>query len=165
MDLKNLEQLSDKYWEGKSTLSEEDQLKQAISSQGSDLDTQEVDYFKTIDQFSKKELDSSFDEMIMSKIQQKAITRRFFHNDWFKLAASLVLAGTLGLGLWHNAKNPTELAVEDDPRKAFEVAKQALMMVSVRMNKGKDATAAGLVKFDETRAKISESPEEQIIDG
>lgn len=164
-----LKQLSDKYWKGNSTISEEDQLKQAISSQASNMDPLEVDYFNTIDQFSKKELDGNFDELIMSEIQQHDKPQRFFQQDWFKLAASLVLAGTLGLGLWHNAKNPTELALEDDPRKAFEVAKQALMMVSVRMNKGKDAAASGLAKFEETRIKISESAigntDEAVIDG
>jgi len=72
MDLKNIRKLSNRYWNAETTLEEENQLKQALSSDDT-IDTipdqHEVDYFKTIEHFSSLELGQEFDRELMSKIR------------------------------------------------------------------------------------------------
>lgn len=155
MEWKQIKQLADKYWKADTTVEEEYELKKQITSSNDPaLDPQEVEYFKTLNQFSSLKLDDDFDERFFSKIESKNSSRNIFEQKWFQLAASVLLVvGTIG-GLGFHSYKEKQLARQQEAREAFEIAKSALFMVSEKMNKGSQHTLNGLSKFEETHQKI-----------
>lgn len=152
MEWKQIKQLSDKYWKADTTLEEEAALRKNITSSNDPMDPQEVEYFKTLDQFSSVKLDDDFDDQFLKKIESEQKTISFYHQKWFQLAASvLIMLGMVG-GL-HSYKEK-QLARQQEARAAFEIAKSALFMVSEKMNEGNQYTVDGLKKFEETHQKI-----------
>lgn len=152
MEWKQIKQLSEKYWKADTTLEEEQKLRKNITSSNDPLDPQEVEYFKTLEQFSSLKLDDDFDNRFFEKIESEQKSVSFYHQKWFQLAASVILM--IGMvGGFHSYKE-RQLARQQEARAAFEIAKSALFMVSEKMNDGNQYTIDGLKKFDETQQKI-----------
>ncbi|MDZ7608661.1 MAG: hypothetical protein U5K79_24445 [Cyclobacteriaceae bacterium] len=164
MDLKKLELLVDKYFRGSTTLDEEEALKKHFSSMANADDPDSV-YFRFLDHSSSKNAPGAdFDEKIMSLISEKEPVpqkKNVILRYWY-LAASFALL--LGLGYSFRdviipAKQPITIAEADtweDPQKAFEETKKALMMLSSNLNKSEEY-AAEFSKFEQSQKNVKKN--------
>lgn len=152
MEWKQIKQLSEKYWKADTTLEEEQELRKNITSSNDPMDPQEVEYFKTLEQFSSAKLDDNFDDQFFKNIESERKTIPLYHQKWFQLAAAVVLM--IGMAGGFHTYKAKQLARQQEARAAFEIAKSALFMVSEKMNEGNQYTIDGLKKFEETHQKI-----------
>ncbi|WP_420580854.1 hypothetical protein [Reichenbachiella sp.] len=152
MEWKRIKQLSEKYWQADTTSEEEAALRKNITSSNDLIDPQEVEYFNTLEQFSSVKLNDNFDDQFFKNIESERKTISLFHQKWFQLAASVILM--IGIAGGFHSYKAKQLARQQEARAAFEIAKNALFMVSDNMNKGNQYTIDGLKKFDETQQKI-----------
>ncbi|MFK7983825.1 MAG: hypothetical protein AB8G86_27865 [Saprospiraceae bacterium] len=158
MEAKKQSELAKKYWEGQSTNAEEKAL---LNSALNGVAEREKTHFKQLQQFSKLSLDATFEADLMDKIsvEKSAISRQLIPSMVWKVAAA-VLIGLSSYFLYQPmsvVEETTQLAdlEEEDPAKAFEVTKQALLLISAKLNKASKVDLP-LDKFEETRVKIQE---------
>lgn len=161
MEANNQSEIAKKYWEGTTTEKEEKAL---LNSSLDGIEEGEKAHFELLKQFSKVSLDATFEEELMNKIgaKKQAITRRLIPALAWKVAA-VVLIGLSTYFLYEPMTvvedTPQIAALEaEDPEKAFEVTKQALMLISSKLNKAAKVDLP-LSKFEETRMKIQEKEE------
>lgn len=156
MDSNKKKQLTEKYWQGLTTPEEEKQLKI-----GHHLDEAETAaYFQQLQAFSNLTLPIEKKQQLLSQLEQKAHPRRRFLRPIFLLKMAAVIACCLGASIWlFQTDNQVVEPVHVQPiskaeqEKAFEITKQALMLVSAKLNKASKVTVA-LDKFGEAQAKI-----------
>ena len=152
----NKKYLLDKYWKGETSASEERDLLQTIASI-EDLSAEEKAYFNQIEQFAQLSLNEEFENSIIEKIEreEKPSFRRIIPAFYWKIAAAvlLLLSLTFLFFPYQKTEEPALLAMEEDPEKAFEITKQALLLVSAKLNKASEITVA-LDKFNEAQERI-----------
>lgn len=155
MEAKKQSEIARKYWKGESSAAEEKAL---LKSDWIGLSEEEKTHFEQIKQFSELTLDADFEENILKEIQpQSAIIRPLIPSLVWKVAAIFVL----GLSFyWMYQPMPpmeesTEIAAIEDPKEAYEVTKQALLLISEKLNKANNVEL-GLDKFEDARKKIQE---------
>ncbi len=157
MDWKMKKQLLEKYWAGETSLEEEAWLRQQMPS-FDELSTEENAYWQKLDQFESLSLDEAFS---MEAIETASAKTAFKAQlPWYKnirrLAAAVLVIGLLGTAInsiMNQEQQVIEIAAEQTPEEAFEIAKQSLMLISSKMNKGVDCTTS-LEKFDQLKEKI-----------
>ncbi len=117
-----IKELLEKYWAGTSNLEEEAEIKRYFKENPSL--TSEGKYFRKVGEL-KDVPKAKFSHP--GKKEQK--------SRWSVAAA--VIAGLIAAALvFQDAKNQREFAVED-PQEAYEITRQALLMVSSGLNEGK----------------------------
>lgn len=158
MEAKKQKELAKKYWEGKTTKVEENAL---LNSSLDGVEETQKAHFEQLNQFSKLSLDANFEGELMDKIgaDNQAIRRKLVPSIVWKVAAA-VLIGCSTYFLYQPIPVVEEMPQiaaleEDDPAKAFEVTKQALLLISSKLNKASKVDLP-FNKFEETRAKIQE---------
>jgi hypothetical protein len=153
--------LKEKFWNGNTSLEEDRQLKTHYRNEaaGRELEPDEQ-YFVLLALEEEELLDERFDEETLKKINLKS---RSLISIWYiRVAAVILLALTIGLFQYFGNKpgvgdtitvTPTKL--QDDPElaKAFEQTKQALLLVSEKLNKGQQQTML-LSKFDHAQQHV-----------
>ena len=147
-EIKRVEILLDKYWQGESTREEEAALKKYFNG---DNVADHLKYiqplFVMLQQNGGKELGNNFDEDIKRRLKPKGLTslRRSSQlaGNVVKIAATLVLVLVaiylLRPGLDRNDNSDdqaVQLGTFDDPKEAYEQVKKSLQLVSVKLNKG-----------------------------
>ncbi len=155
MNSKKVEGLLEKYWAGETNLQEEEALKAFFASEG--LLHKDAAYFNYLQRKSMDDpLDKSFDEAILNKLNQNSSTSRpkvISFNYWL-VAASLALILSFGVILKNEifmteAPPPIVQAdTFDDPEKAFEETKKALLFLSSKLNESSEYTSQ-FSKFNE----------------
>lgn len=164
MDSKKAEALLKKYLAGNTSLSEEAELKKHYSSMGSG-DNPEADYFGFLNVASAHNpLGDDFDEHVLGMIQRTvpAPKRKIVHFNYWYIAASVVLL--LGLGVLFRKEiipeKTTVVVAEtdtwEDPQKAFEETKKALLLLSSNLNKGEEYVAE-FSKFEESQINVKQN--------
>lgn len=155
METKKQSEIVEKYWKGESTLAEERTL---LSSNLKGVEEEERNHFETIKQFSDLTLGADFEADFLEKISTNdAPIRLLMPSLLLKIAAIFVL----GLSLYflyepmQVLEEPTEIAAIEDPEEAYEVTKQALLLISEKLNKA-SAVDVGLDKFETARNKIKQ---------
>jgi len=152
MDLSQKKLLLDKYWKAETSIEEESILKESFGK----LNNAEKKYFKMLNKLEEINLDELFDEVIMGKIKLSGKISKWaiYRNNYNLIAASIVIVMVSVLLIFGFQKEKVKpVAMENDPRKAFEMTKQALMMISSRLNKGTEYTKEFSL-FDQTKTKI-----------
>jgi hypothetical protein len=164
MDSKKAEVLRKKYWEGKTSQSEEKELKNHFSGVqgGSDLD--EV-YFSYLDKKSgESPLDDKFDEEILSLIDDKnhEIKQNISLLKYWYIAASLLLIISVSI-IFKNEifkvgsqEQVVQADTFEDPEKAFEETKKALLLLSSMLNQSDEYTTQ-FSKFDESQTILKQN--------
>ncbi|UII24424.1 hypothetical protein LVD15_13945 [Fulvivirga maritima] len=148
MDLDRIEHLLAKYWECETSLEEEDELKEFFTHQPVPEHLKSVaslfQYYEA--EGEKDELGAEFDELILAELENKKSGKGKvikWVNDALKVAAVLVILATAGYFMqkeYQDKKENLEPYVTgtfEDPEKAFEETKKALMLISKNMNVGK----------------------------
>ncbi len=145
MDYKKINQLLEKYWEGESTVQEEQQLKAYFNSDQVVKEHQEYaplfQYFKSEkeQQLRTEVLEASFQQLEKDSQKPVAKTRQLY--TYFSRAAAvlLLLAASFQVYQYQSVvEQKRAVYVEiDDTEEAYLKAKEALLLVSKKLNKGK----------------------------
>lgn len=161
MDYNNIRKLLDKYWEGETSLQEETQLRDFFT--GNDI-PEDLKPYQSLFQFFQleqdKKLNADFDKKLMEQLQSsdkpvaKVRTLSFY----------LVRIAAVGLLLisiyWVSQQAPfksaeTAVAAEEmTPEEVYAQTKQALLLVSAKLNKGTDVANNGMSKMAKATSVI-----------
>ena len=145
MDYRNIKALLEKYWNCETSLEEEKQLRMYFNNSEVHNDFKE---FAPLFQYFKSQKDirisDNFEKKIVKQIKsRKKAGRQHFLNIYYKVAAAVILI--LFIVIIHQrfiaVREKATIVVQDtfeDPEKALEEAKKALLLVSEKWNKGKD---------------------------
>ena len=127
MELNNIEQLLEKYFEGETSIAEELQLKEYFNSEhvASHLEVHKP-LFSYFSQSKKDKM--NFSSILPSKKRKNTI--------WFSVAASLLFAVGI-ITFWDKpSEKQDELGSFEDPEIAFRETQKALAMLSENVNVG-----------------------------
>lgn len=169
MDYKNINHLLEKYWEGETSLQEEETLQQYFNNGSVKPEHEE---FKSLFAFFKEEkeitVSNDFEKRFLEKIEQAptskpAIVKKL---NWSYTIRTIAAIGIILLGavfLIKNFSEPTEnlyagrdnVKVINDEKEAYEATKAALLLLSGKMKKGAKKATKGLqeVKHGSHHAK------------
>jgi len=144
MDYKEIKALLEKYWNCETSLEEEAQLRQYFSGEEIHEDLKD---FKPLFQYFKSESEISvsdgFDEKLIEKIKEKkGDGKHRYLNIYYKIAAAVILilfVITVDQRFIAVKEKATTIVQDtfEDPEKALEETKKALLLVSEKLNKGK----------------------------
>jgi hypothetical protein len=133
-----LKQLIDKYFDGETSLEEEQQLREFFKQEDlSGAYTELKAYFIVSDEFSEETLSAGFDEMLDKKLMAESDSgKRKMTTYWISgIAASLLLFLSIWLGT--ELFQPKEVyGTITDPKIAFMETKKVLGDVSQKLNEG-----------------------------
>ncbi len=164
MNSKKAEVLLEKYFNGETDLQEELELKEFFDSKGSSHP--DADYFNYLR--DKKEVtlpDQDFDEKILTLINEtpaKAKVRSISRSYWY-VAASLALLISVSIIfknriIKESTPQPVMVQVDtfDDPEKAFEETKKALLFLSSKLNESSEY-ATKFSKFEQSQEVVKQN--------
>lgn len=135
-----IEKLIEKYWSGETTLDEEQQVKQHFKT--SPALSKESDFFR----FLKKEREVKFDQKIKTPSRRR----------WVPAAATVAIGLiTALLVIQESSKDPFAI---NDPEKALEETRKALMMIGSGLNEGQ-SYAMELTKINKAKEELEEQSE------
>lgn len=155
MDYPTIKKLVDKYWEGTTSLKEEEQLRAYFNGPRVD---QRLKSIQPLFVFFKQEQKKTSQR----PLRLWEVIRQRPQRMWGLVAASIAILMTAAFWLYQQQQllpSPSNLASQsanalekdtyEDPEVAFQQAKAALMRVSKGLNKGVNATKKGLVQTTE----------------
>ncbi len=151
MDYPTIKQLVDKYWEGETSLKEEQQLRAYFNSSKVDPRLKSVQPLFVF--FKQEQAKES-----QRPLRLWQVFRQRPQRLWGLVAASVAVLLTIGCWFYQQQQqlpqvdnlaesqisNTLEKDTYEDPKEAFEKAKAALMRVSKGLNKGVRQTRKGL---------------------
>ena len=152
MDYKGIKTLLEKYWNCETSLEEEAQLRKYFTGQAIHDDFK---HFAPLFQYYKSEnnkmVSNGFDKKILEQIERRKKPGKLRHlKIYYRVAAAVILI--LFFITIHQrfiaVKEKATVVVKDtfeDPEKALEETKNALLLVSEKWNKGK----SNIVKLSE----------------
>lgn len=160
MEYKKIEKLLEKYWNGETSLQEEQQLRHFFQS------PKVPGHLKNIAplfQYYQKEteynpLGKPFEEKVLNKVSPGTATRsRALWNNLLKVAASLLIIGLTVYYLGFNREQEDTVAATtiEDPELAYEKTKMALLLVSEKLNTGEKYTRE-MEKLGEARSLFAQ---------
>lgn len=151
MDCKNIKALLDKYWEGETSLEEEQVLRRYFNEEQVAKD---LEAFRPLFLYLKQEKQQSSTQSFEQLVQPTNV--RFLWLKTAIAAASIVLVLLLGGLVYQENNRPAhKLAAENsalakdtykDPEQAYQEAKAALLLISKGLNKGINKTTEGVNK-------------------
>ena len=162
MDYNQINEMLEKYWEGETSLAEEGQLKKYFQSERIAPDHQRfAPMFQWIDREEEKLLVDHFEEVLLEKLATPQIAKRrtlVFYLG--RVAAAIALVA--GMWLFYQNKNyysqdqVAELTEEEilEAKAAYLQVKEALFLISDKMNKGTDTAREGIYRFDQATNKV-----------
>ena len=163
MELTNIEQLLEKYWNGDTSVEEEQQLQRFFSEDEVPDHLEGVaslfQSFNADRQF--KQLDDDFDEALFRKIEKPK--KQFSWQSWLSIAATILLLVVSAFWVQDILPDQVETPVSDsqtiekdtyeDPQLAYEQTREALLLISSMMNKGTQQVEK-LEKFHEAQETV-----------
>lgn len=151
MDYNYINQLLLKYWEGETSLEDEKALKSYFNSEHVD---ERLAKHKSLFQFIKKEQCKTLNTDLNEKIINQIYPRKIVSMNWKKglVAASIILIS--GFFIWNyslndNTNKYTAVKEIENPEEAFRIAKEALLLVSNKLNDGASRAASKVNKVKE----------------
>lgn len=159
MGYENIEKLLEKYWQAETNLEEEQTLRSffAYAEVPAHLKAYQP-YFGGLAERQQEasELDSSFDEELLSRLsvtEKKSIWLKY--NVVFKIAATLLLVVSLAVVVYRNnpsaTTEPRVLSSYESTEQAYQETKKALLMMSSNLNRGTKITENSLGKIDSVK--------------
>lgn len=141
MNLREIENLLDRYFEGETTLSEEARLREFFASGSVPEQWKNLEhYFCHMEQERSKLLDDpAFDEKIMSQVKEsKLAVITDIRRPWIYWLSG-VAAGVLIIIAIFVKFDPFSRKIDDtykDPKVAYQEAKRVLLYISEKFNQG-----------------------------
>ena len=136
-----IKKLLEKYWAGESSVSEEREIKEYFKNNPSLAN--EGLYFAGLGKQKETKATNSFQHP----------GRKLDRNNWYSAVAAAVMLGIVVSSFFITQNQKPKQFVIDDPKEAYEVTRQALMMVSAGLNEGKTYTLT-IEKFNKTQQII-----------
>lgn len=126
MELDRIEILLEKYFEGETSIAEENELKTYFSS--ADV-AQHLEHYKAMFGYFSSAKEQKFEQKLPLKPKK-------IHVMWLSVAASVVIL--LGMFTFYNRNisQSEDLGTYNDPEKAFEETQKALNLLSKNVNVG-----------------------------
>ncbi len=147
---KKIELLLDKYWEGETSISEENCLKDYFNQDEIATHLTYIQpYFKALHVDDLPTLPAAFEENILTSLPKIPTSSTVEHEGYrwpniFKMAAALtlILAVIYVFQMQLNTTKPDQvkevkLGTFNDPVEAYDQVKKSLLLISSKMNKGK----------------------------
>lgn len=132
MELDKIENILEKYFQGETTIAEENQLKEYFSS--SDV-AQHLEQYKPIFGYFSQVKQQKSTQEIPLKTKRRNVA-------WLSIAASIVVLLGIGTYLFMSQENTapvvaqSELGTYDDPEEALKATQKALSLLSSNVNVG-----------------------------
>lgn len=143
MELHNIKQLLEKYFEGETSLQEEKELKNYFSSEN--IAPELVQYQNMFGYFSKEKATESKIEIVLEK---KSNSRK-----WLGMVASIVILLGIGFTFLKQPVQQDDLGTFDDPEIALIETQKALNLIAENLNKGKEKMYY-LQEYENTKNRI-----------
>lgn len=162
MDYNNIRKLLDKYWEGESSVQEEVQLRDFFN--GSDV-PEDLKSYQPLFQFFKmeqeKKLNEDFDKRLIQQLEssEKSLAKvRSLPFYLMRIAAVgllLISVYFVSQQLFYKTDKTIVTNYEEmTPEEVYAQTKQALLLVSAKLNKGTDVANDGLSKMNKATGVI-----------
>lgn len=167
----NISHLLDKYWEGMTSSEEEKEL-QAYFNSGNVAEHLKSfqPYFGFFQQEKEVQFSAAATEQLVARLQEKSSSGNgriisLLPNLWKFAAAAVILLGVaVMVPQWAGYGHQNAIALKEDsyedPEKAYEEVKAALMLVSNKMKKGTSVADKNLGKLK--KASIFRSEETEL---
>lgn len=164
MDFEKVEALLARYWECETSLEEEQQLREYFRSGDVPDQWKETarlfQYFE--EQKAKTVTDITFDSTVIGKLEGNKPRGRMVNlmRNSLRIAAGVAVLLVAGYFVQQEIRKTNDLAetdTYDDPKKAFEETKKALMMISKGFGRA-EQQAKKINLFNEAQEKIQTSP-------
>ncbi len=164
MDYKNINNLLEKYWEGESSLQEEETLKQYFNNGNV---APELEQYQSLFQFFKEEQDvmisDDFEKRLFQQIEQeqKVVPAKVRRLSWMTSIRTIAAVGILLMGavfVFQNIDQPkpddvwAEYEIQDEEQ-AIEATKAALALLSGKMKKGSRKATKGFSEMKSVTKK------------
>lgn len=149
MELDKIENILEKYFQGETTIAEENELKEYFSSPNV---AQHLEQYKPMfGYFSQVKQQKSTQEIPLQTKKRNVA--------WLSIAASLVVLLGIGTYFFANQKNTTqvvaqsELGTYDDPEEALAATQKALTLLSNNVNVGIESVQY-IQEYEQSKNKI-----------
>jgi hypothetical protein len=142
MELNNVEKLLDKYFDGDTSITEENQLKAYFSK--NDVPTHLQDYKAMFNYFAINKKEVSQQEI---KVNTK---KKTFNLKWLLSSAAVI---TLLIAVFQFLPKPLSNIEKAEAERAFVETKKAFQLISYNLKKGNNAIAY-LDHYESTKNKI-----------
>ena len=139
----NKKDLLEKYWKGETTVAEENWLRQHLKDLPNADDPEAEQLFKQLDQFAELSLDPAFGENFMDSVAEPTTKIIPIWKRFYSIAAGLVLliGCCFVISIYLQPAPAPVLAAEEDPEKAYQMATEALLLMSSKLNTASEYTA------------------------
>lgn len=134
MESHKIETLLEKYFEGDTTIAQENQLQEYFSSPNV---AQHLEQYRPMFGYFSKAREQQFEQTLpLQPRKRKAVA-------WLSVAASVVVLLGVGTFAYNNMQNSSsdELGTYDDPEVAFRETQKALDMLAGHVNTGVESVA------------------------
>lgn len=144
--------LFEKYWNGETSLQEEEQLMKELSASNGP----EAQYFAFIAKARNEKSILTIDDIDAYNLKQtlnasRATVRPLYR--WMASTAAIMIFAFSALGVWNysqqTVQEPQMAETFDDPYEAYEEVRQALAFVSSKLNKSQGEAFANIQKAGE----------------
>lgn len=157
MDYNNIRTLLEKYWEGETSLEEEDEIKLFFHTHTANLPSDLLEAAPLFQYFEEavptttlptmEELTAAFTNQASTKQNTPVIKMRFLRH-WMQYAAMLLVVFGIGWGIrQHIQKDREDRTLSfrqdsfDNPKEAYAETQKALQLLARNLNKGKHEVA------------------------
>jgi hypothetical protein len=134
MDSKKIEELLQKYWDCETSLEEEQQLREYFSQANvPDQMKEAASLFNYFGQQKNKAVNEQFETKVLGQLKKPAGKVTNLIQTSLRIAAGIAVLAVALFFVKQEIGKSTTVAVEDtydDPKKALEETKKALMMIS-----------------------------------
>lgn len=145
MELKLVEQLLEKYFQGETTIAEEKQLKAYFSSNDVAL---HLAKYQSLFGYFETQKETQFEQKLPLQPRKQNTVK------WIGIAASfVVLFGLATFYFYPSEPKHEDLGTYDNPEEAFEATQKALLMVSEQVNIGMESVVY-LEEYEKTKKTI-----------
>jgi hypothetical protein len=164
MDSKKAEALLKKYWEGKLGPDEESELKNHFLHGSNEGDPDHAYFNYLIEKRAQNRFDNNFDEEILKQIGEDDKSRKLnlIPIKYWYIAASLAFLISISI-IFKNeytkvdkVEQVVKVDTYEDPAKAFEETKRALLMISSKLNQSGEY-ATKFSKFEESQKNLKQN--------
>lgn len=142
-----ISELLEKYWDGETSLAEEEELK-AYFRENPSLTPTGL-YFRGVNKTAEVKSSREFTK-----------PGRSFWKSRFSIAATIAIGVTVGALILQDAGKRNDFEIED-PEEAYEIARTVLMKMSSNLNEGQQP-ATQLKKLNKAEELITEEQTEQL---
>jgi hypothetical protein len=146
MELTRIENLTEKYFQGETSIVEEKELQLYFSSP--DV-AQHLEQYKPVFGYFSKQKEQQFIKTIplKSKLQNKA--------KWLSIAATVVVMLGVGTFMYWNSEKPVSgnYGSYDDPEIALKETQKALALVSEKLNVGIESVSY-ITEYEQSKNRI-----------